>query len=170
MQRIKKNLASIAARLHSFSETIAAPPPGRPRLIVSLFICAYLLWQISVPLTYYLGHDRNDERFAWRMFSVLGWTHKRCTVTVNETIRSRDQFFVPPQDLEPIVQNFLNLLARNRAAVIKKFLNTRCSVHPDMVRVRLLRTCPMPDGSKAPAGYVELNCVSKVFRESLATP
>ena len=45
-------------------EPIASPPPGRPRVVVSLIIVLYLLWQVAVPISYYLGDDVSDERFS----------------------------------------------------------------------------------------------------------
>jgi len=170
MRNVTKTVTSAIARLRSLSENVAAPPPGWARLIVSLFIGAFLLWQVSVPLTYYLGQNKFDERFAWRMFSVLGWSQRKCSVTVTETVKSPDQASVPPQDLEVIIGSFVNLLVGNRAAVVKKFLNTRCKAHPQMIRVRLVRMCPLADGSEIAAGYMELNCRTGASKGSLETP
>lgn len=35
------------------------------------FILVWLALQVGLPLRYYLGSDRFDERFAWRMFSPV---------------------------------------------------------------------------------------------------
>ena len=36
-----------------------------------MFIAAFLLLQLAIPLRFYLGSTGPDERFAWRMFSTL---------------------------------------------------------------------------------------------------
>ena len=52
--------------------------------LVNVFIVSWLLWQLLVPLSYYLGHDVDDERFAWRMFSGVWLLQKSCTASVTE--------------------------------------------------------------------------------------
>jgi hypothetical protein len=37
----------------------------------NLFIVGWVGLQVALPLSYYLGDDRFDERFAWRMFSPV---------------------------------------------------------------------------------------------------
>lgn len=163
-------------RLASFlrllsTETIASPPHGRARLIASIFIVAYLLWQVVLPLGYYLGDAKFDERFSWRMFSAFGRYQKKCTVTIRQTVMSIYQEATPPappQDLEDTFGNFLKLLKRNRAAVVDKFLRTRCQMSPWVIRVQLTRMCPTAaDGSEIPSGYLVLNCITGDLRGTL---
>ncbi|MDX2092677.1 MAG: hypothetical protein SFX73_32730 [Kofleriaceae bacterium] len=48
------------------------------------FITVFLLAQLLLPLTYYLGRkDPHDERFAWRMFSPMRMARCEPTITLN---------------------------------------------------------------------------------------
>jgi hypothetical protein len=43
-----------------------------------------MLWEVLLPISYYLGDYKNDERFSWRMFSYLGQLQRQCAITVHE--------------------------------------------------------------------------------------
>lgn len=48
------------------------------------FIVVFLLAQLLIPLTYYIGRkDPHDERFAWRMFSPMRMTQCEPKITIN---------------------------------------------------------------------------------------
>jgi hypothetical protein len=50
------------------------------------FIVGFLLVQLLLPLTYYLGRkDPHDERFAWRMFSPMRMARCEPKFTLNGT-------------------------------------------------------------------------------------
>jgi len=129
-------------------------------LIISVFICAYLIWQLSAPLTYYFASDEHDERFAWRMFSALGWTQQRCSVSVQEVTMNPLSGELPDQNLEEVLGSWVNMLKGKRSVVVEKFLGSRCKINPWTVRVKMLRACPLPDGTIETLDSVELNCVT----------
>ena len=62
----------LRVRLHSERKTGTlenmSRAPSKSRL-ANIFIVAVIASQIWLPLSYYLGDDPFDERFAWRMFS-----------------------------------------------------------------------------------------------------
>ncbi|HWP60532.1 MAG TPA: hypothetical protein VNL14_21735 [Candidatus Acidoferrales bacterium] len=141
-------------------DILGSPPPGRARLLVSIFIATYVLWQILLPASYYLGDYKHDERFSWRMFSYLGRLQKYCSVTVRETVFGRDPGNMPAEgfDLDLVAGSWLGLLKRGRTAVVEKFLKQRCRDNPSAVGVQLLRTCPDPSGTEIPSGMLFFNC------------
>jgi hypothetical protein len=166
MQRTIKTITGAVARLRSLSETIAAPPSGRARTITSILIGAYLLWQVCVPLTYYFGGDKFDERFAWRMFSGLGWNLKKCSVTVRETRVGNYREQPLAQDIEVEIGDWVTMLILNRAVVVDRFLRRSCEKSPWTMKVELVLFCPTVGGRMIQSGYLELNCITGDLTQS----
>jgi hypothetical protein len=146
-------------------ETIASPPPGRSRLIASIFIVGFLLWQIALPILYYLNEDDSDERFAWRMFSVLSRFQKSCDVAVSEWATGRDTgaSIKPPQQLD-LQDSWSQLLARNRPAVVAKYLRARCQINPMASAVQFMQICSLPNGPRVPYEEIWFNCRTGALR------
>jgi hypothetical protein len=99
--------------------------------------------QIAIPASYYLRSDRDDERFAWRMFSAVRL--RRCEVVaydVDEGGRAR-------VELKRVLHaSWIRSLERGRANVIERFLATRCRAR---VRESVLeRRCTEPSGTVMP--------------------
>ena len=100
------------------------------------FIGLFLAIQIAVPLSYYLGDDKLDERFAWRMFSTVRMA--RCI-----DLDSRSQlpaFFVDSRPI-PLYRHFheawVSLAKRGRKSVIAEMAQHLCEQYPGSeVRVR----------------------------------
>jgi hypothetical protein len=146
------------------TDTIASTPPGRVRAIIGGLIALYLLWQVVLPVTYYLGDDVNDERFSWRMFSATWQSHGMCTVSVMEiesvpvpgagnTLVSRSL------DLERTLhRGWTMLLDANRRLVVEKFLQTRCRDNPRVAEVQYDRHCPNAAYSRIPSETRRLTC------------
>jgi hypothetical protein len=147
------------------TEIIASPPPGRSRTIASIFIVSYLVWQFALPVSYYLSDDDSDERFAWRMFSSLSYFQKGCEVVVSEWARGNGTRMGvnSPQKLD-LQQSWSELLAKNRSAVVTKYLQLRCRASPLSSAVQFVQICPVPGGARAPYEEIWLNCRTGVLR------
>ena len=69
---------------------MASDEPQRSDLLAKLakrtdlLIAGLIAFQTLVPLSYYLGGDRSDERFAWRMFSAERMARCRPVFRVGE--------------------------------------------------------------------------------------
>ena len=148
-----------------FTETLASPPPGRARLITSLFIGAYLLWQVAVPLAYYLGRDKSDERFAWRMFSATGLSNMSCTVSVTEWVWSSASNTTAARklDVERILHRTWNYSLLSNRAAVDQFLRTRCQADPSVTQVHLIRSCLGADRTWIPSAERRLTCSTGAF-------
>ena len=94
--------------------------PGR---FAAIFVTVFFLFQLLLPLRYYLNRPTSDERFAWRMFSYT--SRRRCEPSVWDQVE-RDGRIVPRRlsesDLAYI--RWRNLMAE-RPSVIEKFLRYR---------------------------------------------
>jgi hypothetical protein len=143
-------------------ETIASPPPGRSRSIASIFIAVFLLWQIALPISYYLTEDDSDERFAWRMFSILSSFQKGCDVAVSEWGRTAGPTGNPPQPLD-LQDGWSKLLAKSRLAVVEKYLRLRCQANPMASAVQFMQICSLPRGPKVPYEDIWFNCRTGVL-------
>ena len=171
-----KSVISLVGRakivLRSFArETLASPPPGRVRLFVSFFIVVYLLWQLALPFSYYVGDDKLDERFAWRMFSAFGHARKACQIDVRPFPTSPEQRHPADQKIFlATLDNWGSLLRRNPKPVADKLLRTQCEKSPWMNEILLVRKCPQDWGPKRLSGYLRLNCKTGERSGSLHTP
>ena len=97
-----------------------------------VFIAAFLVIQVALPLRYYLSGQSYDERFAWRMYSAQRMS--QCQVSF-----SRDGEALVPEGLHT---SWAALLKRGRGSVVEAWgqrlcreesgvvLNWRC-VHAD---------------------------------------
>jgi len=138
---------------------IASPPPGLLRRLISLGVAAYLIWQIAVPLRYYLRENRRDERFAWRIFSALVIAPYRCDVRVAEV--SHGEQLGREVNLERTLHDaWIGLLKVGQDAVVKRFLRLRCRSDPLVDAVEFSRTCRREDRAPAPHRRVRLECRS----------
>jgi hypothetical protein len=119
-----------------------------------LLIHSFLLVQVLLPFSYYLGRpDPNDERFAWRMFSPTRLLH--CTPTF-VLIGGSEEEAQPirlvgrersPGDFEPgaFHEAWVTLAQRGRGAVIDAMAEELCRRHPGRsVRARV--ACREVDG------------------------
>jgi hypothetical protein len=153
---------------------IASPPPGRPRAIVSLVIVLYLLWQVAVPISYYLGDDVNDERFSWRMFSAIAYLLQNCTATVTEIESPPGDGNTPSLrqlELRSILHpTWIVLLNRYRRPVVDKFLQSRCQDNPRATEIEYSRSCPLAGESRIPSVTLRLTCPTGASAGSTERP
>ena len=134
-----------AAAAPSSPDPIAAPPPGRPRTVASAVIALWLLGQLALPVSYYLGGSHPEERFAWRMFSSVSVFGGQCALSVSETVtdpageggRIRREV-----NVDRLVHPAWGIhMRRGRRAVIDRFLAWRCQRDPSIVEIELHRSC-----------------------------
>lgn len=77
--------------------------------------------QIAIPAAYYVRGDRDDERFAWRMFSAV--RVQRCRVRAFESLGAEQRRI----DLDSALHSgWVRALERGRERVIERLLRTRC--------------------------------------------
>jgi hypothetical protein len=123
-----------------------------------LLIAAFLLFQLAMPLRYYLGGGGTDERFSWRMFSSVRM--QKCDVNVRETIVRNGKPAQQTVDLGREMQvAWVGMLERYRPTVVDKFLRRRCE-QARASSVRYLRKCTNTDGSQSAPLAVEINCTA----------
>lgn len=142
-------------------------PSGPARVVISTFIIAWLVWQLVVPLSYYLGDNADDERFAWRMFSGVWLLQKSCSASVTE-FRSRPDTGVSDIrriNLERVLHStWVNQLRKkSRPLVVEKFLRTRCEGDPAVAKVEYTRACSAAPHSRIPPVTRRLDCRAGEF-------
>jgi hypothetical protein len=149
------------------ADGVGAPPPGRIRLAVSCFIGAWLLWQVSVPLGYYVrdyrtGEAQEEQRFSWRMFSHLWMLQRGCNIAAFDLVAPSHPGGPPTvhrldlwRRLESI---WVEQLREGRRPVMEEFLRSRCESDPSVVQAELIRTCPIAPGSRLPELNLRLVC------------
>jgi hypothetical protein len=141
---------STAAEAPVPSESAGAQPP---HALGTALIAAFLLFQIAMPLRYYLGGGGYDERFSWRMFSSVRM--QRCDVQVHETLSDgSDRALNLDRELQVA---WIGMLERYRPQVVEKLLHRRCAA-PDVRSVRFARACRDTGGSPLPTLHVTLDC------------
>lgn len=130
-------------------------PEGPLRARLPLVGTLWVLVMLAIPLGYYLpGADLYDERFAWRMFS--GVRVQSCELRVSE-VRGGER---PIPLAEVLPAPWIELLKRNRPAVVERFLRWRCEQHDDTTRVRFLNECRDATGAPVPAIDRTIDCES----------
>ena len=106
-------------------------------------IIAFISVQVALPLSYYLGTDSFDERFAWRMFSPVRMA--RCEVRIFDASNGEPERINLGRELHIV---WINLLKRARPAVIEAAQERFCrqaaetSATPD---IRMTLSCTPPD-------------------------
>jgi len=82
-------------------------------------ILGIIIFQLVLPLKYYMSQDIFDERFAWRMFSPVRMVS--CSYEFFEGEKK-----VKVQLFKEIHIAFLSLIKRGRMAVVKEYLSFKC--------------------------------------------
>lgn len=151
-------------------DIISSPPPGKVRSLISVIIALFIIWQILLPASYYLGADPDiyDERFSWRMFSST--IQQTCIFNVNEDIRSSDGNAVTKRvDLSRTIdQIWIDQVAKNVQPVIRKLLNRRCKNNPMVSEVHFTRNCRTPGSfNPVPGDRISLDCDSGKYSTTI---
>jgi hypothetical protein len=126
------------------------PPPANNRHYGWLWLLVAL--QVAIPASYYVRADRDDERFAWRMFSAV--RVKRCEVE----LREQHEGVWQEVDMAPVVHaSWRNALKRGRRRVIERLLEKRCE-QPGTEAAELLRRCKNTQGERYAPERTRLSC------------
>lgn len=146
------------------TETPHKPGIGSRRL-ANWFIAGFLLFQVAMPLRYYLGGRGYDERFSWRMFSTLRM--QQCEMQVSEATSqdANNPAFRPVQVRRDVQVAWVNLLERVRMPVVEKYLARRCE-RQGATRVTYTRRCTDTDGSALPVQTLSMDCATRTLREA----
>ena len=131
---------------------LVPPPAGRARRRANLFIAAFVLLQVLVPLRYYVAGDPFDERFAWRMFSSLG--QHSCQFALFETVGGDTQ---PVSLQSQLTAHWIRKLDQYQPRVVRAVLRSRCA-QVGVSTVRYERRCAALDGSPLPAEHLSIAC------------
>ena len=118
--------------------------------------------QIAIPASYYVERaGRDDERFAWRMFSAIRL--KRCSVDAFDGELDAE---APRIDVSRAIHaSWSSSLARGRHRVIEAFLATRCS-RPEVGVASLTRRCRSPSGRRLPVHLYRYECATRRFSQA----
>jgi len=129
---------------------------------VSIRVSLSWLWllvaiQIAIPASYYLVRDdREDERFAWRMFSAVRL--QRCEVDAFEGAALEPASGLREIDLRRALHaSWQRALERGRRSVIEQFLELRCRSGQPAVAL-LERRCVAPSGRKLATESFRYDC------------
>lgn len=145
--------AAAAAQSGRTPPTTPASAFGLSRANCAL-IALFLVYQVAMPLRYYLGGRGDDERFSWRMFSSVRL--QRCKVHVREVEAGKSR----EVDLSKAVQvAWIGMLERDRPQVVHRLLARRCQ-EPAVEETRYERSCTDTDGSALPTLEQKLDCKS----------
>lgn len=134
------------------------PPSGRVRTLVNVFVVSFLVFQIVVPMTYYLGTPTIDERFSWRMFSAV--ILQICEISSFETRMRNGKRVVTRTSLSPDYhQAWIRLLRRYNPMLVQAALQRQCE-RPGAVSAHLMRRCQSPGGNTLPEDRITRDCAS----------
>lgn len=156
-----------SARPADGSALLVGPPSGRSRRVIGAFIAAAVFYQIATPLSYYLGDEPFEERFAWRMFSPLQL--RSCEFSVFERI-GPGSAGRQPISFDSIVEGWwIDGLERNRPRIVRAVLNRACDVQ-EVQNVHYEHRCAALDGTPQPPSRLILDCGSRAERSGAASP
>jgi hypothetical protein len=148
------------------AETQAAVPTqaARRHALRNAAIAAFLLFQIAMPLRYYLRGGGTDERFSWRMFSSIRM--QKCDMSVRETADGQER----KVDIDRAVQvAWVGMLERDRPAVVEKFLARRCAIE-GVSSVHYHRACQETNGSWSQPLDLVMDCKSGALASQKDAP
>ena len=144
------------------------PATGSHRL-ANLFIVAFVALQVFLPLRYYASDaSRQDERFAWRMFSSLG--RQTCGVVIHEyqtplhQVSSTADPSARPDGGEKVKLRrdyqgtWITLLEKMRPLVVEKLLRSRCLHNEAVEFVDYRRKCKTTAGEPLPVDLLRYDC------------
>ncbi len=111
--------------------------------LVSIGIALFLLVQLYLPASYYLGDGGFDERFAWRMFSPVRLAS--CRVSAYDHGAGQRRPIRLGRELHVV---WINLLKRGRTSVVDEAIEHLCTSRggPGVADVRMELNCGAPHG------------------------
>lgn len=130
------------------------------RRLTNAFIALFVLFQLAVPLTYYVRADPYDERFAWRMFS--GTRLQTCETRAYLVDNDHEVRI----DLQKTIHAaWITMMKRNRPSVMRAFVQRQCHVR-ETGRVRLEVHCTDVDDTALPVREMSLDCGTGAWVDS----
>jgi hypothetical protein len=149
-----------AAAVADITPDAGQPPPNRA--LANAFIGLFVLFQLAMPLRYYLLGGGTDERFSWRMFSSIRM--QTCEVKVHDIIAANGQRNLRKVELRKVLHGaWVNMLERYRPRAVDMLLQRRCD-ESGVTAARYLRDCKDTDGERRPTLEVEMDCARKQSR------
>jgi len=141
----------------------AETPDKRDRQPRASWLWLLVALQIAIPAAYYVRGDRDDERFAWRMFSAV--RVQRCRVRGLDSVGAER-----PRRIEldgALHSGWVRALERGRERVIERFLRTRCQ-RSSVTSSELRRECEDAANRELGAERFAFDCKSaQLTRESV---
>ena len=134
------------------------------RALTNAFIALFLLYQVAMPLRYYLGGRGDDERFSWRMFSSVRL--QKCEVRVHEVLAGQSREVKLSQAVQIA---WIGMLERNRPQAVDKLLRRRCQ-KSGVTETRYHRSCRDTDGSALPPLELRMDCARGEISKAKVAP
>lgn len=134
-------------------------PRAVPPRFANLFIACFLAAQVVVPLRYYLGTAKYDERFSWRMFSAV--RVMKCASEYRET-RAGTETRLALSSL--IHEAWITNIRRGRSRVIAAFLERRCG-EDGVTGARIVNQCVDANGARVAPREWSMDCATGEVRE-----
>ncbi len=132
--------------------------------LTNAFIALFLLFQLAVPLTYYVRADPYDERFAWRMFS--GTRLQTCETRAYRLDDDDNEMRI---DLKKTIHAaWITMMKRNRPAAMRAFIERECRAG-ESKRVRLEVHCTDVDDTPLPVREISLDCTTGTWADAAET-
>ncbi len=148
-----------AAQYEKDLEPIEKPPEdAKTRRWIAIGALLAIVLSSIVPLFYYFGQDRYDERFSWRMFSAVRM--HECSLSARETVSGTER---DVRLMNEIHVGWITTLERNREAVMERYLRWRCT-RDDVERSLLENRCVTAEGREVAPIVREIDCASGELR------
>jgi len=129
-----------------------APATRVGRALVIGGVAVALIVQLAIPLRYYLGEDRFDERFAWRMFSAV--RVYRCDLAAYDVNDGRQTQVNLGRTIHVA---WITTMRRSREGVLQRYLSWRCDT-ADVDGARVVNRCVTPEGDQVPDVVRQIDC------------
>lgn len=125
----------------------AADADGRRLGLRDAIIAAVVLFNVALPLSYYIGRSDSplapyDERFAWRMFSPVRIA--RCQVDLFDASSGGLREIPLTRELHVV---WINLLKRARPSVVDRALDKFCGEGGADADIRISLVCTPADAA-----------------------
>ena len=130
---------------------------ARARSAFRVFAGLFLLFQIAVPLRWYVAGRIEDERFSWRMFS--SYQMRGCRIGVRAGVPGEENRATEIRLQKRLPGPWLNALRAGYPAVVESFLRWECE-DTGAPWVHYQRRCALPDGTPADEESAKRDCRS----------
>ena len=136
------------------------PRAGRRSPLEDAFIAFFLVFQLALPISHYVGLRATDDRFAWRMYSSVRL--QRCRAAIEERRFGAPSGHRVDADREIGIGWRAALDGFNRP-VVRRYLERRCRRDTTVETVHYARRCLEVNGAEAPLETALLECAHERF-------